>query len=829
MASEAFKRYVDHTASYNLSIDCAMDGPLTAKIALVGEYPGETEVAMNKPFVGGSGKHLWDSLRQLRILRTDCYATNVVKRRVNAKMPVRNDELSLWKEALIFELSQLPELEVIVCLGNAPMNALLGFDGITQHRGSVYEWESKKVVCAYNPAYVMRIPQHEIVFAMDMHKVADVFRGDYKPHYINKVINPSYAEAMQYISDIRNVYKRCSIDIETIAGETACIGLAHDPHYAMCINLRTQDDHAFSVPEERELLRAINAMLNDPSVWVVAQNGNFDAHWMGFKDHFHFRVDFDTLLAHHTLYPRLPHNLGFLTAQYTTHPYYKDDKANFKEGRDDIDSFWRYNCTDAAITMAIALKQIDELRQQGLYEFFTEHVMAVQPNLVTSTVTGVAVDLSVRERLTNEMNAAVSEAYQRFQAAVQHALNDPYEEVNPNSPKQMCALIFDKLKCTHQRRSTDVHVRDDLLKDPRVHSDVKEILLRLGDYLERHKFLSTYLETQIDPDLRFRCEWKQYGVAKAPGRLSSAQTLWGSGGNMQNLPSSAYPLYIADESCVLIYFDLSQAEARYVGWDAHIPQWIEDFERARMDGKFDAHRSLAATMFNTPYDDVPTVDIWPKTPEDAAKKNIPFDPERAGEFTMRYIAKRCRHGLNYRMHIARLAQTTGLSLGQASRNYYLYHNTNPELQVWWRALEREVRRTRMLTNSYGRRLFITERLDGNDDALESIVAFRPQSTIGDKTQRVWRQCHADDRWDHKRARIAINVHDALYAIATPDYAKTALSLMKKYAEEPIMVTSIITKQTTPLIIPAETKMSVADEYGLHRMSSLQAIEIEAAR
>ena len=210
---------------------------------------------------------------------------------------------------------------------------------------------------------------------------------------------------------------------------------------------------------------------------------------------------------------------------------------------------------------------------------------------------------------------------------------------------------------------------------------------------------------KIDPDQRVRCEYKQTGVMSAPGRLSSSQVMWGSGGNLQNWPERAHRMVVADDDYVFLYFDLSQAEARVVGWLADIETWIEQFEKARFDGSFDCHVALASDMFGIPYEDVPT-----------------YDRDEHGEVTLRFVAKRCRHGLNYRMMADRLAETTGLPLTRAREAFNLYHSASPELKVWWRSLEDEVRKTRMLVSPKGRVLRIMERL--TDEALESNRCFQ---------------------------------------------------------------------------------------------------------
>ena len=77
----------------------------------------------------------------------------------------------------------------------------------------------------------------------------------------------------------------------------------------------------------------------------------------------------------------LPHDLGFITAQYTDHPHYKDEGQLWKE-EGDIDAFWRYNVTDCCITRMVAEKMEAELLASGQHERFHNHVMRLQPELV---------------------------------------------------------------------------------------------------------------------------------------------------------------------------------------------------------------------------------------------------------------------------------------------------------------------------------------------------------------------------------------------------------------------------------------------------------------
>src|SRR5690606_1200506 len=124
------------------------------------------------------------------------------------------------------------------------------------------------------------------------------------------------------------------------------------------------------------------------------------------------------------------------------------------------------------------------------------------------------------------------------------------------------------------------------------------------------------------------------------------------------------------------------------------------------------------------------------------------------------------------------------SLAEATNAYRAYHRITPELQKWWAALEDEVRRTKTLYNAFGRRFIVLERL--SPEALESIVAFKPQSTLGDHVVRVIYQSESDPRWPAD-ARMWLNIHDALICLAPRHKVKLCLSIMKKYAEAPINI------------------------------------------
>lgn len=809
----------------NLSLDCGPDGLFNAEVAVIGEAPGEREKQLKSPLIGSSGKLFWEKVRPVGLTRRNCYITNVIKRQLRSlddeKATITRGEADQYISVVQWELSQLPNLRYIIVLGNYALEAITGLSGIMHYRGSVLEAQIQsislgnsrdvRVICMMNPAAVIREPKWEIMFNFDVGRLKSVLEGNYTEHRIETHINPSPREALQWIERFHDERLPTATDIETIGDETACIGFASSPHEGFCINFRDRTNNRFSVREETDIRLAIGRYSNDPYTKLVAQNGMFDASWLWYKDRLKLpRFWFDTMLAHHTLYPVLPHNLGFITSQYTTHPFYKDEGKAWKEGGN-IDSFWEYNVKDCCITIAAQQAMLKELQQQKLEDFFFSHVMRLQPHLIRMTVGGLKLDLSLKEQIAFETKKEVAQLREKFFQLAQEATGESEDyRPNPGSPKQMAELYFRKLRLVGRGTSTDVKNRIRMKAHPRTPQIAKDLINVQDRYASEKKFLGTYAEMQYDEDGRCRSEYKQTGVSSAPGRLSSASTLWGSGTNLQNQPGRAHKMFIADEGYGFSYFDLAQAEARVVGWKYGIQKWIEDFEQARIDGKYDAHRALASDMFDIPYDQVPTAD-W---------EDDEVTP------TIRYLSKRCRHGLNYRMGADRLQETLStdkfsISLSRCEELWRIYHRTNPELQAGWDATNREVRANRRLYNAYGRRWILLERLD--DEALKSVVAFYPQSTVGDKVSRCIYLCEDDPEWP-PTARMALNIHDALVALHKLEDGPTVRRIMKKHAEEPLIIEDVkgIKRE---LIIPADLKASVPDEAGVHRWSTLEKVKI----
>lgn len=810
-----------------LTVECGSVGNKDAEIVIILENPNQTDIKLNTPLSTSSGSMLFKILERYNIHHNQCYITCAIKR----NLPVNHDnykidgtEMINWRNILNLELQDLPNLKYILCLGRYGMEIFTNEKSIVDWRGSVIDHtlefndgttKDVQLCFTFNPIMIFREPKWEVIFKFDVYKFYLLVSGKFQKHYINHLINPTAQEALKFIYKMQLDKKPFALDIETIGNEMCCIGLANDIHEGMCINFRDADKNRFTVQEEINIRKALCRLLTDPSSKIITQNGSFDNSWLGYKDRFPvFKCYHDTLLAHHTLYPRLPHNLGFLTSMYTTHPYYKDDGKSWREGGD-IDQYWRYNVKDVCITLAAFYRLDEELKQQKLDKFFYGHVMRIQPHLVNMCVQGVKVDMNLRNNLRQQLQEDLDKIKKKFFYLVTKAFPKiPFDDFKLNSVKDMGMLVYGFMKMPNfsDKRKVDGEALEKYLTLDTVSEEYKEILRTYLHYKKEIKFYSTYLETKIDEDGRIRCEYKQYGTINAPGRLSSTSVLWGSGTNLQNQPQRAQSMFIADEGYGLLYFDLKQAEAKVVAYGWNVTKLKQAFERAAKDPNMDIHRMNASAIFKIPYEEIPSYDrlTYGKTTD---------DPDKDGEITLRFLGKKCVHGLNYRMQADRLAVTTGIDIKLAREAFNSYHATYPEIQKAWKNTIDELKKNKCLYNYMGRRLYFLEPITDNN--MDSVIAFKPQSTIGDYVSSIIADVEDDPEFPKDKARCILNIHDALIFLYKLDVEELMMKLIWKWANKPLNING------EDVVIGMDFKKAYPDEQGIRRWSTMKEVEYNA--
>jgi uracil-DNA glycosylase len=156
-------------------------GPVTARVVLVGEQPGNDEDLKGQPFVGPAGRVLDKALAAAHVARDEVYVTNVVKhfkwtasgsRRLHKKPTAREVSACIpWLEEEI----DLIKPDVVVLLGATAAQAVLGRDfRVTKSGGRIIDSPlGPRALATVHPSSVLRQRSSE-----DRHREMDRLTRD---------------------------------------------------------------------------------------------------------------------------------------------------------------------------------------------------------------------------------------------------------------------------------------------------------------------------------------------------------------------------------------------------------------------------------------------------------------------------------------------------------------------------------------------------------------------------------------------------------------------------------------------------------------------------
>jgi DNA polymerase len=141
------------------------EGPVSARIMLVGEQPGDVEDIKGHPFVGPAGHLLDRAMAEAGLDRSQAYVTNAVKhfkfvprgkRRIHQKP--NSTEIRACNPWLEQELA-LVDPPLVVAMGATAVQGVFGKAmPIGKNRGRVLEHEGRKVIVTVHPSYLLRLP-----------------------------------------------------------------------------------------------------------------------------------------------------------------------------------------------------------------------------------------------------------------------------------------------------------------------------------------------------------------------------------------------------------------------------------------------------------------------------------------------------------------------------------------------------------------------------------------------------------------------------------------------------------------------------------------------
>ena len=152
------------------------EGNPDAELMFMGEAPGLQEDIQGKLFVGKAGVLLTKIIEAMGLKREDVYFANCLKCRPPHNRNPLPSEIVACREFFMKQI-QIIKPKVICCLGKfASQTVLMSDESITKLRGNFFDFESRKVMPTFHPAYLLRNPQEKRLVWEDMKKIRDYLK-----------------------------------------------------------------------------------------------------------------------------------------------------------------------------------------------------------------------------------------------------------------------------------------------------------------------------------------------------------------------------------------------------------------------------------------------------------------------------------------------------------------------------------------------------------------------------------------------------------------------------------------------------------------------------
>lgn len=683
--------------------------PPNAIMGICGEQPGMQEIRAipPRPFVGPAGQGLDDCLIMTKIARRELYLTNVIKD-LDAPLAhyINLDSRGKWTihpegqqyiNDLGVELKAL-NLNCIVAMGNIALLALTSRVGITKWRGSVLESTlvpSLKVIPTFHPATF--IPPkfnflnkplicEDLLRAKKESEFKEIRRTERKVH-----IRPSYNFAISCLNHCYEVGLRgqtIGIDIEVINGEVDCISLGWSGVESISIPFRYSQGEYFNPEQELEIMLLAARIIQEERISKVGANFIFDLqfllHKYGIRPAGNLHC---TQIAQKISYPDLSAGLDAVTTMHTDVPYYKaDGKQWMKMQAGTWEEWWNYNGMDGLVPVDALPKQLEVLRKQGNLETYDRQRKLIPP-LIYMSERGIKIDVQGMVDYKESQTKELTELASKLNQIVGY-------EINFNSPKQLMKYFYQEMGLKPYKKknpqgkfvdSTDVDALKRISRRSGPGSEAAQIMLDIRGLTKR---ISTYLNIgKVDKDGRYRSSYKPVGAET--GRLSSGETIFGTGGNQQNWPHDLLRFFVFDEGYIGYSFDLSQIENRIVAYVGGVIPQIEAFEQG-----VDLHKVTASVIFNKPYDQISSEDGSSDLGD--------------GRQSERYWGKKGNHAINYDVGYKTFALKNEMPEVEAKYMLEKIHRGYPQIRGGYHLLiQNMLKSTRSVVNLFGRsRLFL---------------------------------------------------------------------------------------------------------------------------
>ncbi|WP_061035063.1 MULTISPECIES: DNA polymerase I [Vibrio] len=485
------------------------------------------------------------------------------------------------------------------------------------------------------------------------------------------------------------------------------------------------------------VLEQLKPILEDEAQSKVGQNLKYDASVLARYGIEMKGIKHDTMLASY-VYNSVggKHDMDSLALRFLQHSCISFEqiagkgKNQLTFNQIDLDEASPYAAEDADVTLRLHNRLFANIEQdEKLKTVYEEIEMPLVPVLSRIERTGVLID-------DMKLSAQSVEIAARLDELEQKAYEIAEQEFNMNSPKQLQALLFEKmgLPVIKKTPSGTPSTNEEVLQELALDYPLPKLIL---EYRGLAKLKSTYtdkLPKMINPSTG-RVHTSYHQAVTATGRLSSTDP------NLQNIPirneegRRIRQAFIAPTGYKILAVDYSQIELRIM---AHLSgdQALLDAFR---DGK-DIHAATAAEIMGVSIDQVSS--------------------------EQRRRAKAVNFGLIYGMSAFGLAKQLGIPRGEAQAYMDKYFERYPGVMQYMEDTRSTASAQGYVETIFGRRLHLPEIQSRNGmrrKAAERAAINAPmQGTAADIIKKAMLLV---DEWIQQegngRVKLLMQVHDEL--------------------------------------------------------------------
>ena len=407
-----------------------------------------------------------------------------------------------------------------------------------------------------------------------------------------------------------------------------------------------------------------------------------------------------------------------------------------------------------------------KLQELGLLDLYYNMELPVTYILSEMEQEGILINQPGIEDTANKLQVRIEETYNTIKDIAG-------QELNPNSPKQLSAYLYEKLLLKGVKKNKSGYSTDEeTLKELLINYPEHEVLLSsLLKYREINKLYSTYTLNLIEfakQDGRIHTEFKQTGTAT--GRLSSINP------NMQNIPQKGEyaeilrSSFIAKNGYKLVSLDYSQIELRILAHMSKDENLIKAFNNNE-----DIHTMTGMKIFHLNSIDEVTYDI-------------------------RRIAKAVNFGILYGLSSFGLARDTKVTRKEAQNFIDGYFNLYPKVKEFIESIITETRTQGYCSTILGRKRFIHDINSRNANMrmrAERMAINAPiQGSAADIIKLAMIECNKYIKDNGINAKCILQIHDELIFEVESSIAESFMQEMKKIMEGVITL-------SVPLIVNGE--------------------------